>query len=451
MSDVGVKERARDVQSDFDQGIVGRGQREAARLTREWFSSLDKAAREDKKAAYVFVMGSMSEVLRTFDLPIVFPEVTSLQLAVRGMSEELLKKSEDYGYSPDVCGYVKSDVALHLSGGNHPMGRIPQACLSIATNACNTYFKWVEAWERIFDAPTITVDVPSERANGCKSMPQDIDYQFEVDYVAGQIKELIARCEQITGKKFDIDKFREFLAHSNTMNLYYKKVLDLNANTPAVFNHLTDGLAYLGMANCYRGSAEGAQYFKELYEEMSYRVEHGIGAMTRVDGKLVPLEQKFRLGLRGVPCYPIIREFDEMFSKWGGVFVASGYLTWASGGMSRPFEFDLNNPIESFAEGTVRQVREVQGGVIFDMPEIEKRNSRFNLDGVVYHGVKSCRTASSSLADRRFCSTGEKGLPILLIESELVDPRAVSKAQLKNRVDAFFEGLISRQQKEQAV
>ncbi|MEZ5480732.1 MAG: 2-hydroxyacyl-CoA dehydratase family protein [Porticoccaceae bacterium] len=223
MSDVGVKERARDVQSDFDQGIVGRGQREAARLTREWFSSLDKAAREDKKAAYVFVMGSMSEVLRTFDLPIVFPEVTSLQLAVRGMSEELLKKSEDYGYSPDVCGYVKSDVALHLSGGNHPMGRIPQACLSIATNACNTYFKWVEAWERIFDAPTITVDVPSERANGCKSMPQDIDYQFEVDYVAGQIKELIARCEQITGKKFDIDKFREFLAHSNTMNIYYKK------------------------------------------------------------------------------------------------------------------------------------------------------------------------------------------------------------------------------------
>ena len=93
----------------------------------------------------------------------------------------------------------------------------------------------------------------------------------------------------------------------------------------------------------------------------------------------------------------------------------------------------------------------MQGGVIFDMPEIEKRNSRFNLDGVVYHGVKSCRTASSSLADRRFCSTGEKGLPILLIESELVDPRAVSKAQLKNRVDAFFEGLISRQQKEQAV
>ena len=327
------------------------------------------------------------------------------------------------------------------------MGSIPKACLSITTNACNTYFKWAEAWERIFHAPVIAIDVPAERAAGLKSQSNDHDFQFEVAYVTGQIKELITKCERLTGKKFDIDRFREFLTYSNIMNSYYKKVLDLNASTPAVFSHLTDGLAYLGMANCFRGTADGAKYFKDLYEEMTYRVKHGIGALTRVNGKLVALEQKFRLGFRGVPCYPIIREFDEMFSKWGGIFVASGYLTWASGGMSKEFEYDLANPIESFAEGTLRQIREVQAGVIFDMPEIETRASRFNLDGVVFHGVKSCRTASSCLADRRFHASEAKELPILLIESELVDPRSVSKAQLKNRVDAFFEGLISRQQR----
>jgi benzoyl-CoA reductase subunit B len=36
--------------------------------------------------------------------------------------------------------------------------------------------------------------------------------------------------------------------------------------------------------------------------------------------------------------------------------------------------------------------------------------------------------------------------PCLFIESDLMDRRVVSEAQLKNRVDAFFEGLATRRQ-----
>lgn len=436
-------------QQSVDAGIVGRGAREGARLTREWFTSLTEAANEGKKAAYVFVMGSMTEILMAFDYPIVFPEVTALQTAVRGTSEDYLRAAEDYGFSPDVCGYVKADVAMFLRGGEHPMGRIPQASLGIATNACNTYFKWAEAWERLHKAEIVTVDVPGERADRCQSHRGDRQYAFELDYVVGQVRELIDVCERQTGKKFDIDRFRQHLRNTNVMNEYYGKVLELNTRTPAVFNVVTDGLAYLGMVNCFRGTEAGATYFKELYEEMDLRSRNGIGALTRVNGKDVQLEQRFRLGFRGVPCYPIIRGFNEMFSDWGGIFVASTYLTLASGGMSVRHEYDLDRPIESYAEGILRQIREVQTGVLYDMPDVETRRSRFHLDGVVYHGIKSCRTTTACLADRRFHS-GEAGLPTLVLESDLIDPRAVSKAQMKNRVDAFFEGLISRQQRERA-
>ena len=122
--------------------VIGRGARESARLTREWFSSLTDAARRGQGAAYVFVMGNMNEVLRTFDMPIVYPEITALQHAVRGTAEGLLKESEDYGYSPDICGYLKADVAMHLKGRDHPMGLIPKSSIIVTTNACNTYFKW---------------------------------------------------------------------------------------------------------------------------------------------------------------------------------------------------------------------------------------------------------------------------------------------------------------------
>lgn len=96
------------------QGIVGRGTREGGRLFREWYESLALATARNAQAAYVFVMGSMTEILRVFDLHTVFPEINSLQTAVRRVAQEYLNQAEEYGYSPDICGYVKADVAVQL-------------------------------------------------------------------------------------------------------------------------------------------------------------------------------------------------------------------------------------------------------------------------------------------------------------------------------------------------
>ena len=97
--------------------IEGRGAREGAALMREWFGRLDMAAERGEPAAYVFVMGSLAEILRAFDFHLVFPEINSLQTAVRHVAHEYLGAAEDFGYSPDICGYVKGDVAgLALPG-----------------------------------------------------------------------------------------------------------------------------------------------------------------------------------------------------------------------------------------------------------------------------------------------------------------------------------------------
>ena len=76
------------------------------------------------------------------------------------------------------------------------------------------------------------------------------------------------------------------------------------------------------------------------------------------------------------------------------------------------------------------------------------RNSidEFGLDGVIYHPIKSCRTVSTGLADSRRQLMEDTGLPSLFIESDMMDRRVVSEAQLKNRIDAFFEGLNAKKQ-----
>lgn len=421
--------------------IVGRGAKDGSTLFREWFGELTNVADTQGNAAYVFVMGSMAEILRVFDLPMVFPEINSLQTAVRRVADDLLSEAEDHGYSPDICGYVKADYAVQLRGGEHPNGTIPKPTLAVITNACNTYIKWAEIWERMYHVPIFTLDVPCTRAAGTQSWPGDAGFERDRRYVEAQIGELITLCEDVTGVKFDIDKLREVMGHANELIRSWRRVLELNQASPAVFNALTDGTVYLGAANAFRGTEIGARYFTELVEEMEFKSENGIGTIS---------EEKHRLIFVGVPCYPIFRRFNEFFSDWGGVFVNSTYLWFASGGINLGYEYDLNRPLESLAEGTLISVREAVDAMLFQDQALVRLVDQYAIDGVVYHPIKSCRTTSAGQADTRRAFMDATDVPSLFIESDMMDKRVVSEAQLKNRIDAFFEGLNARKLRELA-
>jgi len=418
-----------------DGSIVGRGNADGARLFREWFASLTAAAEAGRGSAYVFVMGSLAELLRTFDFPIVFPEINSLQTAVRRVAHEYLNQAEDHGYSPDICGYVKADVATQLRGGNLPMGRIPKPAIAVYTNACNTYIKWAEIWERMYKIPVVTIDVPGTRAAGTQTWPGHPDFENDRTYVLAQLRELIPRLEEVSGVRFDIDRLREAMGHANTMNVMWQRVLELNAARPAVFNALSDGTIYLGVANGFRGAPEGARYFTELVEELEYKSAHGIGTLT---------DERYRLLFIGVPCYPIFRRFTEMFTELGGTFVGSTYLRFASGGANLGFTYDLDRPLESLAEGLLLGVRDAMDNMFFQTDILIRMLDDLAADGLVYHPIKSCRTVSTGLADSRRALLAARDVPSLFIESDMMDRRVVSEAQLKNRIDAFFEGLASR-------
>jgi benzoyl-CoA reductase subunit B len=415
--------------------IVGRGVTEGARMFREWFAGLTEAPARGQPAAYVFVMGSFNELLLAFDMAPVFPEINSLQMAVRRVAHEYLNEAEDYGYSPDICGYVKADVALQLRKGRHPMGTIPPPDVAILTNACNTYLKWGEIWERMYGTPVFTVDVPGSRSAAGQTWPGDPDLERDRRYVEQQIRELITLLEKVSGKKLDIDRLRETMGYANSMSASFRQLIELNRSTPAVFNAVSEGTVYLGVANGFRGTAAGAAYFRDLVEEMSYKAANRLGTVN---------EEKYRLVFVGVPCYPIFRRFNELFSEWGGAFVSSTYLWFASGGAGLGWQYDLSRPIESLAEGVLISVRHAMDSMFFQDRALAGLIAPYHVDGVVFHGIKSCRTTSTGLSDTRRVLTEQFDIPSLLLESDMMDRRVVSEAQMKNRVDAFFEGLASR-------
>jgi len=192
------------------------------------------------------------------------------------------------------------------------------------------------------------------------------------------------------------------------------------------------------VANALRATPEGAVFFGELVEEMEERVARGLSALGE------GVEERHRLVFVGVPCYPIFSDFQRLFSEWGGVFVGSSYLWFASGGLNLDFEYDLDRPLDSLAEGVLRGVRMATDSMIFQDDALLEAVDEYAVDGVVYHPVKSCRTVSTGLAASRKQLLENSDVLALYIESDMMDQRVVSVAQLKNRIDAFFEGLDSR-------
>jgi benzoyl-CoA reductase subunit B len=158
-------------------------------------------------------------------------------------------------------------------------------------------------------------------------------------------------------------------------------------------------------------------------------------------------DEQYRLAFVGVPCYPIFRRFNEMFLQRGGTYINSTYLWFASGGTNRGFEYELTDPINSLAEGVLLSVRSAMDSMFHQDRMLEEIADDYGVDGIVYHAIKSCRTVSTGLADARRSLSARRDIPSLFIESDMMDRRVVSEAQMKNRVDAFFEGLASRRQR----
>jgi benzoyl-CoA reductase subunit B len=150
-------------------------------------------------------------------------------------------------------------------------------------------------------------------------------------------------------------------------------------------------------------------------------------------------EERFRFVIEGPPPWPYLRQFRDMFSKWGAVAVASTYSTvgglWEFG-----FRHDSNHPLESIAAHMLKW-NLTNRSFLQRYEQIHRYLKEWHADALVIHSVKSCRLFSAGQGDMREHFTKDLGIPTLLVESDIEDPRYFSEAQMKNRIDAFFESL----------
>jgi len=176
-------------------------------LMSTYYNQVKNAKEEGKKVVYTFIPGNLVELVSNFDLVSVYPELLGLQMGLRQSAEKYLNLGEKEGYADELCSYLKASVGMASYDNMGPQGyKIPEPdFLLLIYSNCFTFLKWWEILRRKYKCPIVEIHLPYN-GNAGRINKDSLSYGVK------QLKEVvIPKLEELTGKKFDIDKLREQL------------------------------------------------------------------------------------------------------------------------------------------------------------------------------------------------------------------------------------------------
>ncbi|MFQ5563830.1 MAG: benzoyl-CoA reductase subunit B [Parvularculaceae bacterium] len=398
------------------------------------FEKLSQAQETGKKVVYTFVPGNLNELIRAFDMLPVHPEVNALQSGMRKLSGGYIQEAEKTGHSEDVCTYVKCDLGMMKKGNIGPTGLpLPKPdLLLLSYTGCFTFLKWFELLKTEYDCPIVMLQVPYQ-AGG------EITDEMR-DYVTRQLEEVVVPAlEKVSGKKLDPDRLKKMLASSARAEELLVDIWNSAKHKPSPIDAYFGGVFYIGpIFTAFRGLPECEDYYQRLKDEVDYRIANKLGPVTP-DGEMS--DQKYRVVIEGPPNWTSFREFWKIFADEGVVMVASTY-TKVGGLYESGFRHDPDRPLESLGEYCLGCY--TNHSLPARVEILQRYIEDFDADGFLINSIKSCNSFSAGQllmmreVEKR---TGKAGG---FIESDLVDPRYFSAANIKNRLESYFQMIDAR-------
>ena len=398
------------------------------------FDRLAAAPKEGKKVVYTFVPGNLTELLLSFDVLPVYPEINALQSAMRKKSGDFISEAERIGHSEDVCTYVKCDIGMKRAGNIGPTGQpLPKPdLLLLSYTGCFTFLKWFELLREEYDCPVVLLHTPYQADGEVTDSMRD--------YMVRQIEtEVIPALEKLTGRAYDEDRLQEMLRLSARAEDDMVWVLQSAKQRPSPIDAYFGGVYYIGpIFTAFRGTQGAVDYYGMLRREVEERIANKEGPITP-DGPMG--EEKFRLVVEGPPNWTHFREFWKMFSEEGAVMVASTY-TKVGGVYDFGFRHDPDRPLETLADYCMGCY--TNRSLPQRVSMLESYVTEYGADGILVNSVKSCNSFSAGQLVMLREVEKRTGIAGGFVETDLVDPRYFSAANVKNRIESYLQMILQK-------
>jgi benzoyl-CoA reductase/2-hydroxyglutaryl-CoA dehydratase subunit BcrC/BadD/HgdB len=360
-----------------------------------------------KKVVWTSFYSFPMELIAAFDVAPFDFEIAANLVPVMDPdgSVNIMSRAEEEGYSTDLCSFHRLAMGCQL------LGYMPQADLLISSSYfCDGKARLNNLMADYHGKEAVTLDVPNR-----------IDRE-SLDYVAGQLKEIAAKLEDVAGHKLDKDRLAQCVRECNTARRSYLKIADIYKSKPYPWNgSLAINMSIFGAM--LAGKPAHAQVLDDIYDECLARL-NGEGAVP----------DKYRvMWLAWYPVQPTI--INKVF-RTSGVAIVMGELVrvWWD-------EIDERNPWEGMALKCLKNP--YVGPIEQRLEGINRSVDEYGIDGVVHFSTDACR---HSCAGSRLIGDAlqKKGVPYVVLEGDMSDKRKYSEDRTRDLLENFVEVMASR-------
>ncbi|MBP2673373.1 MAG: hgdA [Deltaproteobacteria bacterium] len=355
------------------------------------------------------------EPLRALGFHTVYPENHAAICSVKRLVPDLSDAVERLGYSRDLCGYARADLACAVTGST-PVGRLPRPdLLCCCTNICQTVLYWYRALAGMFRVPLVVVDAP---------FLYGAARPHHLAYVAEQIRELSETAERVAGRRIDRGRLVETVRLSREGSLLWGECLRAGQARPSPWTGF-DAFFHIAPIVAMRGTEECNGYYRMLRDELNDRVSRGVGGIAG---------ERVRLLWDNLPVWFELRRLSTLLAGCGFNIVCSTYASaWAEAGAL----IDPADPEDSMARAYLHVL--LNRDLPYRLSFMNRLCREFEATGAILHSDRSCKPYSIGQIDLKERLVSESGIKALLLEADHADPRAWSAEQADQRLQAFME------------
>lgn len=355
-----------------------------------------------------------AELIYAMDYVPMATEVTTWMIALfTGENSDILSASTEIGLATEICTPHRGIIGAFANGS------IPRPDVILWSNmVCDNTAKSGELITKLTGAPGFFIDHPFKES------------QEEMEYLTGELHDMVSFLEVKSGRRIHWDRLADIVARMDHQIQLMREINELRKAVPTPFSPL--GFLQLLTADyLFPGQPEAIEYLETLRDELADMVKQGRGAVPK---------ERFRLMTFFLPPMYMMGFLDRIAAEHGAVSVTEPFFTFWSQG-----RLDPAKPLESVAKKSfmipeMRMYGPLDSRAIDAIKQCAKD---YKVDGAVYWADVGCRHTCATI--KLFKDLlDEIDIPVVTIDCDVVDPTVTSEAEVRAKMEQFFEMLEDR-------
>jgi len=371
-------------------------------------------ARDEGKFVAAHTVFFPTEILYAMDIVPMHTETTTWMISLfTGECDDILSAGKELGLASEICTPHRGLAGAFASGV------LPRPDVMLWSNLiCDNTAKSGELLMEINHCPGFFLDHPFQHS------------EDEMQYLVGELDDMIHFLEEQSGQKMDWDRLAETVALIDRQIELFREICDLRKATPSPF-HSQGFLELLTIDYLFPGQPEAIDYLETLRQELAEKVSVGQGAVS---------DERFRLMSFFIPPMYLMGFLERISQEFGAVSVTEPFFTyWGEG------RLDPGRPLESVAEKSYMIPEMRMYGPLDDraLKSIVGCAEQYKIDGAVYYADIGCRH-SCAMVKLFKDILNDIDVPVLTLDCDVVDPTITSEEEMREKLERFFELLEER-------